>query len=347
LALCYTVDVLALQARPAQYEDLLGVRAVHWLAPNFQIKNRFERRIDTAEIVGAWVSSRSNPYDAIVLQHVSSGFGMLDAMAVRKVVLFPMYTGTAYVRSGEPVPQEYLRAERAVFEFSTGVVCASKAEANEIVASYGVNIGRLAVVPFGINAKMSSPRFRIPCGVLTLLTIGSIKPQKNQIDALEVVQHLREHFGIPTQLLLAGNVADEAYYSHFCQEVRRRKLQDCVKYCGIVAHSDVWAFIAQGHFCVSVSQWETFGIALMEALSMGVPAVAYDDVDCFWEYLDRDGACMGVPRHPYAMAEKIANVWRNPSDYLDRSRAARGEVAKFREATVWRKLRRVIDRWVR
>jgi glycosyltransferase involved in cell wall biosynthesis len=272
---------------------------------------------------------------------------MLDASTGTKVIVFPMYTGTAYLRSGETVPQEYLQGERAVFELATGVVCSSQAEAREIVISYGVNVSRLAIVPFGINLKKFSRRLRGPSGVLTILTIGAIKPQKNQVDALEVVQYLRDNHGIPTQLLLAGKVADEAYYTHLCQEIRRRNLEDAVKYCGVVEHSDVSAFIDQVHFCMSVSRWETFGIALMEALSLGVPALAYDDVDCFWEYLNRDGACMGVPRDPCAMAEKIANVWSNPSDYLERSRAAPGEVAKFREATVWMRVRSVVDQWVR
>ena len=347
LSICYDVDVLSLQTKPAaEYHDLNGVRTVHWLAPNLQIENRFERRFDTAKRMREWASTRSNVYDVIVLQHVSSGFGLPDSDLDTKVIVFPMYTGVAYLRSGERISQEYLAAERAVFANATGVVCASKAEASEIVTSYGVNATRLAVVPFAVNLNVSSSCLPNPSGVLTLLTIGAIKPQKNQVDALEVLQYLRDHFGIQTQLLLAGKVADEAYYSHLCQEIRRRKLRHAVTYCGVLAHSEVGSFISRGHFCLSVSRWETFGIAVMEALSMGVPVLAYDDIDCFWEYLDHDRACMGVPRQPYAMAEKIASVWSNPADYVRRSRAAQREVAIFGEVAVWSKMRSTIRRWV-
>jgi glycosyltransferase involved in cell wall biosynthesis len=156
---------------------------------------------------------------------------------------------------------------------------------------------------------------------------------------------LRNDFHIPTTLLLAGNLADQEYYSRLCLEVARRDLGGGVEYCGVVNHSELMAFVARAHFFVSVSRWETFGIAVMEALSAGVPALAYEDVDCFWEHLDRDGACMAVPRNPFAMAEKIAKVWTDSSDYLRRSRGGREEVVKFGEGTVWKELRSIFRQW--
>ncbi len=58
------------------------------------------------------------------------------------------------------------------------------------------------------------------------------------------------------------------------EQVASLGLQDKVEFAGLVAVSDMPATLAKGHMLVSASEFETFGVTLIEGLALGMPIVA-------------------------------------------------------------------------
>src|SRR5271165_3703176 len=83
------LDILFLRAPDLSLADLPHVNTLHFLAPDATVSNRFTRRLGTSRLVQQWFSNRYKDYDVVLLQHVSSGFGMvgLPEEAMQKMVV--------------------------------------------------------------------------------------------------------------------------------------------------------------------------------------------------------------------------------------------------------------------
>jgi len=323
------LDILFLRALDGEMPELSRFNAVYFLTPDMSITNRFHRRLATSELVGDWLSTRQDIYDAILVQHVSSGFGIvrLSAITRAKMILFPMFTGISYHRSGEEVPPAYIAAETKVLQSAGLIICPSRSEAVDIIEGYGVDETNIQYAPFGIDLERFEFRQRRLGGPeLDLLYIATIKKQKNQLDCIQILENLPE-LGIKARIHLVGGIGDLEYYSALQKAIVRLGLSDRLHYHGVLASGEIVQLASNCHFSISTSRWETFGIAVFESLAMGLPVIAYEDVSCFWEYLASNAACIGVERSPMAMAERIAAFHADPADYEWRSTQARQAVA--------------------
>jgi glycosyltransferase involved in cell wall biosynthesis len=330
------LDILFLRSPDTDIPKLAGLNAAYFLAPDMSITNRFRRRIATAHLVTEWLYSRYQKYDAILVQHASGGFGIvqLSESAIQRVIVFPMFTGIAYRRSGEDVPPEYLDWEKKVLRSAKLILCASRSEALDIVEGYGVNAAHIAFAPFGIDlGKYAFCPRTLQRTQLQLLYVATIKKQKNQLESLLVLEGLLE-LGLQARLHLVGLVGDPLYYAELQRRAEERGLQDLVTYHGVLTPDGISLIAAGCSFSISTSHWETFGIAIFESLAMGLPAITYDDVACLQEYFQPKSACIGVPRDHDAMARRIATFYDDPADYAQRSARAREEIAHLGTANV-------------
>jgi glycosyltransferase involved in cell wall biosynthesis len=348
LAPASRLDVLFLREPDAAVARLPGVGRIDFLPPVPANGDRFAARLRSAPAVRDWLRGRAGAYDALLIQHVSNAFGVADLgeAVCRKLVVFPMFTGLSYLRSGEGVPETYLAQERAALASARGVVSPSQAEIGQVVAGYGVDPARTACVPRGIDLRTFRfhPR-RIGGDGLDLLYVATIKPQKNHADALAVLSDLLAR-GIDARLHLVGAAGAAGYGREFAAAVAARGLGSRVVCHGVVPPDRVAAIAESCHLALSVARWETFGRSIFEALAMGLPALVYEDLACVWEYLSGDGACRAVRRCPGAMAEEAATLTSSPEDYALRHGSARAEVEHLEEGRSTRRLLPVIEEFV-
>lgn len=340
-------DVLFLRSEDPSLMKLPDINTAYFLAPNMAIINRFERRLATALLVENWLKNNIDDYHAILVQHVSSGFGIVRMFttAAKKMIVFPMFTGESYRRSGENVPFAYFEAETKVLQSSRLIICPSRSEAMDIIQIYGVNNTNIQFAPFGINLETFTftPRTLIALES-DLLYVATIKKQKNQLECLTILEKLFAH-GINARVHLVGTIGDADYYKTFLEEVISRKLQDKVMYHGVRTPREIVQIALTCTFSISPTRWETFGIAIVESLAMGLPVIVYDDVKCLWENFQPGLACIGVPRSPEEMAQKIAAFHKNPDDYKWRSNQARKQVAHFDEKNVFQDIFKKIEKF--
>ncbi len=108
-------------------------------------------------------------------------------------------------------------------------------------------------------------------GPLQLLFLGSIIERKGLHVVADALSRLPEAM---VHLTIAGNdAADVAYTQRIRRMITDLKITESVSWAGSLVESDVANVLRDHHLLVMPSQYEGFGIAYLEAMGFGLPAI--------------------------------------------------------------------------
>lgn len=157
------------------------------------------------------------------------------------------------------------------FRQADRVVCSAQAYRALLVA-HGVPSRRLAYLPWGLDLTALPCRGpALPDGPPTIGFVGRIEARKGQAALVDAFAQLRRHRP-DVRLELVGPVAEPAYADQVHDAVRAHRLDDAVTLRGQVR--DVAAIVRRWRLFVSLSSDEGQGLAVLEAMALGVPVVA-------------------------------------------------------------------------
>jgi len=147
------------------------------------------------------------------------------------------------------------------------VVTVSRSYQQEL-ESWGVEPARLETVPLGVDLPerrelKSRRRFRV-------LSVGRIEPRKDQetlIRAFSIFHRAHPE----SELCIAGPAGDLGYADRLVAMARRHGWDRCVTFLGKVRDTDAW--YRKSDLFVSSSTDEGLGLAVLEAMSHGLPAL--------------------------------------------------------------------------
>ena len=157
------------------------------------------------------------------------------------------------------------------FSRADWVVCSARGY-QDTLRSGGVPATRLVYQPWGLRLdelpwSPASGLERAP----TIGFVGRIEPRKGQLALVEGLARLRERYPGAT-LELVGPVADKEYAAAVCEAATRRGVDRAVRLTGQVRN--VVSYLSRWSAFVSLSQDEGQGLAVLEAMAVGVPVVA-------------------------------------------------------------------------
>ncbi|MBQ6067976.1 MAG: glycosyltransferase family 4 protein [Bacteroidales bacterium] len=207
--------------------------------------------------------------------------------------------------------------KRFVFRHSRRIICVSESERAEYLrrGSYGV-ADRMVVVHNGIN--FSKFDYANPQGTndgpLRLCMVGNFVPEKNQLLICQFLKMLASN-GHPFDFYFIGRKVP-AYASCYDR---------CVAYCeqnGLSGHvhfmggrDDVPELLRTMDAFIYSSKSETFGIAVVEAMAVGLPTFV-NDLDVFVDITQQGRLAMlyksGDPQELY---DKYIDFLRHREDY--------------------------------
>ena len=237
----------------------------------------------------------------------------------------PVYAGFTYFDKpvGDAIHQVL---EARLLHLAERIVVPSTFAAHVLGITHNVTPDQLVVLPLGV--ARSAPVVAPPAGPLRLLAIGRATEQKGYHFLFEVLRRLlRRDAGV--RLTVLTGTDDDA------------RLVALAAAHGVAAHVDVapavapaaiWPLIDRHHLLVTTSLYETFGLAVLEAMASARPAIGFS-VGALPELWGAElGAEFGTP---VADVDALAERIRGLSD--DRDRAQRlGQMALRRaQAFSW------------
>jgi D-inositol-3-phosphate glycosyltransferase len=119
-------------------------------------------------------------------------------------------------------------------------------------------------------------RLGIPATNSIIGTVGRLQPDRGQHRMLRVLANLRKRGHDVHGLVVGGNAYNlsPAYEAHLRQLVGELGLTEAVTFTGQVA--DASPYIQLMEILVNTSLGESFGIAMLEGMALGVPVVAFN-----------------------------------------------------------------------
>jgi len=238
------------------------------------------------------------------------------------VPLVQMFHTLAALKNGAGVAAERepalrLGEERRIVAAADRLVAANVIERGQLVAAYGANAARVAVIPCGVDTELFAPvpqdlareALGLPPGPL-LLYVGRIAPIKGLETLLDAVACLRGS-GTPARLVVVGGEADESAAGHEA-DVRRRAarlgLADAVTFVGAQRQERLRDWYCAADVTVLPSYYESFGMVALEAMACGSAVVASRVGGLQTTVRDGVTGVLVPESDPCALAEAITGV---------------------------------------
>lgn len=137
-----------------------------------------------------------------------------------------------------------------------------------------------------------------------VLQVGRIAPVKGQHNSIEAIAGLVNQFP-DIKLKLAGLVEDIAYQKDLELLVSSHGLERNVEFLG--PRADIFDLLAEADLYVMPSYAESQGIAMLEALAVGVPVVA-SKINVFNEFREMNGVWLTAPGDSPSLSEAIKSA---------------------------------------
>jgi glycosyltransferase involved in cell wall biosynthesis len=235
-----------------------------------------------AVVLGGAVWTRLRHRTSVLYYHpAGANRGAILRDLVLLPVLRPMFSTVVFHLHARGLPEALaslprpLRAVARRAYARPDVVLGPSGVIVEEAVSFEARINR--VIPNGIAGGQCTDRDRAEGEPVRILYLNLISEAKGAGWLLEAVGEMRDE-GLDVELLLAGEFASSEYRDALLGRVHALGLEDSVKFRGVVTGRAKWQLMAESDiFCVPTT-WpqESFGLAMVEAASSGLPVVTAD-----------------------------------------------------------------------
>jgi len=177
--------------------------------------------------------------------------------------------------------RKYYRSHTPKFALhASGIATVSEFSKNDIISKYGIQEDKIAIVYNGANENfhpldiISQQQIRLQYsdGLPYFLFVGSLHPRKNLANLFKAFDHFCScNAGIDTNLLIVG---ERRWWTNTIQEAFNSMLfQNRVKFTGRVSTESLHKILASALALTYVSNFEGFGIPIIEAFKCGTPVI--------------------------------------------------------------------------
>ncbi len=219
--------------------------------------------------------------------------------------------------------------ERRNLEHAAAIHATSAVEARSVRALFPES--RIIISPNGVDAVTPPAVVRSQRQVVFLGRLHRKKGLDILVRAMSLVA--RE---IPDAETVVAGPDDEGEWPRIEALVATLSPRPRVRYLGPVNGDERWRLLASSAVFALPTHSENFGIAVLEALACGTPAVV--SRNCPWEVLEERGAGRWIENSPERFAAAIAELLKEPSRTQAKRDAARALAAEYSWATIGREM---------
>jgi len=133
-------------------------------------------------------------------------------------------------------------------------------------------------------------------------------PHKNHTNLIRALRRIKTDFGKTANLVLAGyRNSNERNFANVMAEVKKLKLESCVKYLGYVCDDEMQYLYKLSTALVMPTLFESLSMPIWEAFLLGVPVVCSNT--CALPEQIGNAGLLFDPNNVDDMAEKMYKVW--------------------------------------
>jgi len=179
---------------------------------------------------------------------------------------------------------------------------ASEQEVGHIKSVFGNKV-EVRLAP-NLPGKMELPQFtakRKDPGMVHLINVARVSPEKNLHYALEVLQHVKGK----VKFDIYGPIYDYAYWEK-CKALLNKLPENIqAEHFGPIAKDEIPNALKDVHFLFMPTQGENFGHTILEAMVCGCPAIISDQTP--WRHLEKAKAGFDLPLNDQQGFIKVMN----------------------------------------
>jgi len=181
------------------------------------------------------------------------------------------------------------------------LIASNEQEKEEIQRSIGkAKIAIAPNIPLLVSEANSDFKFKGNEGVLRILCLGRIAPEKNTLGLLEGLKRV----DFKTVVSFCGGYIDQAYFDKFQSELKQMPVNVSCQYLGELLGAEVYNKLKTSDIMAMPSLGENFGHAIYESLAHGVPVIIGNNTP--WKNLSDSKAGLEVqPDNATSIAEAL------------------------------------------
>lgn len=282
-----------------------------------------------------WVRDSGTHYRLIHANFWMSGWAALalrDRLGIPVVQIFHAMGVTKRRHQGErdTSPAERIAVERRIVGGVDRLIAQCPTEMDELVAEYGADPGRVAVIPSGVDAECFRPvpreearaRIGLRDGGPVVVYVGRLllrKDVRNAVRALPILVERAQRAGSdpPTLLVVGGATAEpDPDATPEIGELQRLAAElgvaGRVVFTGKRQHADLRFYYCAGDAVVTTPWYEPFGLTPLEAMACGRPVVGSAVGGLTYTVVDGATGFLVPPRDPKALADRLEVLLTQP-----------------------------------
>lgn len=241
--------------------------------------DKFKNRSKTAIIIAKKLKGIINNYDCVVVIHVFHALDFVHTLGseeLKKIVIFPMFLSSCYIKSGETVPIWYFEKEKDILSKVRTIITPSPYEAEQLSVNYGIVNSRVICIPRKISKYFHSEIREEVSSPIQFICVASHRKQKRTYLAPKFMNCLKKN-GIQAFLTMVGGIQSDNEFKLFKDNCVNYNVLDQIDIVDSLPQEDLGKCFNSSDFLVSFSSCETYGRAIQEALYSGLPAIILDE----------------------------------------------------------------------
>lgn len=282
-------------------------------------------------------------YDVVCIFHPLTSFGHIlsGTVPLNKTILFPMLLSDEY-KKYQSVSIIYEDMETLALKSVRMVFSCSENE-RETILNKGIEPEFVKVIYRGFDDTVFSHQekdgFANKDGIIRIVCVGSIKPQKQQTQLIEIAKKLKNTGFNPIVTIVGENqsfVKDEykLYYESILSTINALNLENNFVFTGGVSPSRIAELFKTNDIAVFPSVSESFGKAALEAICTGIPTILNDEVAAYKDFAQNGKNALFYKSTTESCVDLIQKVIATPSLYSQLSRAGSSTGKRFGWANV-------------
>jgi phosphoheptose isomerase len=274
---------------------------------------------------------RRKAYDLVHANFWMSGLVAAELKRVHGIPYVITFHALGRVRSlhqgdADRFPKERVAIEDRVAAESNFVVAECPQDAEDLIRLYDMDPARIVTIPCGfdpselwpINKTVARTTLGLPPDERIVLHVGRLVPRKGIDNVIRAFARLCSQHGFAGRLLIVGGESNDPDPSLTpeigrLQEIARDEgVADLVTFVGRRGREVLKYYYSAAEVFVSTPWYEPFGITPVEAMACGTPVVGANVGGIKFSVRDGETGYLVPPRDPDALADRLAQLFRQP-----------------------------------